>query len=108
VRAVSFTVGIDASSAEALKEHQQVSWGNTGVTPRQKLDDTARVRSKHILTANEKGFLRVVGFRPSQEVAGQTTKTRIRNQQVLGSIPSAGSNISKTCGRAPFRCVRLG
>jgi hypothetical protein len=94
VRAVNFTVGIDASRTDALKEHQQVSRGNTGVTPRQKLEETARVRSKHIPTANGKGFLRVVGFRPAQDVARQTTKTRIRNQQVLGSIPSAGSKIA--------------
>jgi hypothetical protein len=32
------------------------------------------------------------GFRTVQDVSGRITQKRIRNQQVLGSIPSAGSN----------------
>jgi len=57
VRAVSFTVGIDASSTDVLKKHQRVPPGNTGVTTRPKLVETARVRSNHISAANSKGFL---------------------------------------------------
>lgn len=44
----------------------------------------------------EQGFSEGYGFRTVQDVSGRITQTRIRNQQVLGSIPSAGSSSSIT------------
>src|SRR5262249_28814474 len=95
VRDVSLTVGIGSESKETVTKDQRVPRGNTGVTTRPKLGETARVRSNHISAANDKDFLRVAGFKTSQDVSRRITKTRIRNQQVLGSISSAGSNSVK-------------
>src|SRR5262245_4688971 len=97
VRAVSLTVGIGSESTKTLTKDQRVPRGNTGVTTRPKLGETARVQSNHISAANDKGFLRVAGFRTSQDVLRKTTKARIRNQQVHGSNPCAGSSHSASC-----------
>jgi hypothetical protein len=43
------------------------------------------------------------GFRTVQDVSGRITQTRIRNQQVLGSIPSAGSCIPSFGGILSLR-----
>src|SRR5262249_19353978 len=96
VRAVSLTVGIGSESTKTVTKDQRVLRGNTGVTTRPKLGETARVRSNHISAANDKGFLRVAGFTTSQDVPRKTGKTRIRNQQVHGSNPCAGSRDSTT------------